>query len=82
MKKLLALLAILCAVAAYAQAPPVLQQPPTAKDLESQMVEVGCKAERQAAAQTIVQQQQQITELQKQLSEARDPKPKSGVTRH
>ena len=70
--------------AAYAQAPsgPPAQVPPplTAQDLENQMQEVGCKAERQAAATTIMQMKQQITDLQKQVQKL-DP-PKSGATKH
>lgn len=68
--------------AAYAQSGPPAQVPQqvTAQDLENQLSEVGCKAERQAASQTIMQMRQQISELQKQL--AKDPPPKSGATKH
>ena len=63
----------------YAQSGPP-QVPPqlTEKDIEGQMQAVGCNAERQAAAQTIIQLRQQITDLQKK---AADP-PKSGATKH
>jgi len=83
MKTLALVLWILCsAVAAYAQAaPPQIQQPPTAADLEQQLEAVGCKAERQAAASTIVQLQKQNQDLQKQIT-AKDPPPKSGATKH
>ena len=68
---------------AFAQAPPaaIAQPPPTAADLENQMVEVGCRAERTAAATTIVNLQKQVSDLQKQLA-AKDPPPKSGATKH
>lgn len=66
---------------AQAPAPPSMGPPqPTAADLENQMAEIGCKAERQAAASTIVQLKQQITDLQKQVQKL-DP-PKSGATKH
>jgi hypothetical protein len=69
--------------AAFAQAPPaMLQQPPTQSELENQMSEIGCKAERQAAASTIVSQQKQISDLQKQLAAMKDPPSKSGATKH
>ena len=45
----------------HAQAPP---GPPTVTDLDQQLQEVGCKAERNAAAQTIVQLQKTIADLQ------------------
>lgn len=69
--------------AAYAQSGPPAQVPKelTAQDLENQLTDVGCKAERQAAAQTIVQLQKQNSDLQKQLNLAKDP-PKSGATKH
>jgi hypothetical protein len=67
----------------HAQAPPSpLQQPPTQSELENQMSEIGCKAERQAAASTIVSQQKQISDLQKQLAAMKDPPSKSGATKH
>jgi hypothetical protein len=59
---LLGLLLIVSPV--FAQTPPA--STPTAQDIETQMQQVGCNAERQAAAQTIVQLQKQIAELQKQ----------------
>jgi hypothetical protein len=70
--------------AVYAQSGPPAKVPAplTAQDLENQLGEVGCKAERQAAAQTILQLQQQNTDLQKQLAAAKDPPPKSGATKH
>lgn len=70
--------------AAYAQTPsgpPAMVPPqPTQADLENQMSEIGCKAERQAAASTIIQLKQQISDLQKQVMKL-DP-PKSGATKH
>jgi hypothetical protein len=68
---------------AFAQAPPSpLQQPPTQSELENQMSEIGCKAERQAAASTIVSQQKQIADLTKQLAAMKDPPSKGGATKH
>lgn len=68
---------------AVAQSPvPQQQKPLTASDLENQMQEVGCKAERQAAASTIMQMKQQIDDLQKQLAVAKDPPPHGGATKH
>jgi TolA-binding protein len=72
---------LLFATVAFAQS---IQQPgpPTTQELENQMSEIGCKAERQAAASTIVSQQKQISDLQKQLAAMKDPPPKGGATRH
>lgn len=78
MKKLF-LATLLFAGAAFAQAPPPVQPPPTVSDLDQQLQEVGCRAERTAAAQTIVQLRKQIDDLQKQV-EKLDP-PKSGATK-
>lgn len=64
---------------AHAQAP-MGQPTPSVSDLDQQLQEVGCKAERNAAAQTIVQLRAQIDALTKQLN-AKDP-PKSGATKH
>ena len=69
---------VLLASAAFAQSLP--PAPLTAQDLDTQLQEVGCRAERQAASQTIVNLQKQVAELQKQL--AKDPPPKSGATKH
>jgi hypothetical protein len=80
MKTLFTIAFLLIASAAFAQAPAGLQSPPTAADLENQMEQIGCKAERTAAAQTIVGLQKQIADLQKQL-QAKDPPPKSGATK-
>ena len=81
MKTLLLLALMLWAVEAFAQtAPaPMQQAQPTAQDLETQLEAVGCKAERQTAAQTIVQLRQQVADMQKKL-DAKDP-PKSGATK-
>lgn len=69
------------ASAAFAQSPPSMTpQQPTQADLENQMSEIGCKAERQAAASTIIQLKQQISDLQNQVKKL-DP-PKSGATKH
>jgi hypothetical protein len=57
-------LLLLLASPVFAQTPPA--GPPTAQDIQNQMQQVGCNAERQAAAQTIVQLQKQIADLQKQ----------------
>lgn len=85
MKRLLIATIVFAASTAFAQAPqgPPAQVPPqlTAQDLENQMQEVGCKAERQAAAQTIMQLRQQNSDLQKQISKL-DPPAKSGATKH
>lgn len=59
------------------QAPPPLA--PEVQQLVNQMHSVGCQAEETAAAQTIVQLQKQIADLQKQL---KDPPPKGGATKH
>jgi TolA-binding protein len=69
---------------AFAQSGPPAQVPPqvTAQDLENQLSEVGCRAERQAASQTIMQLKQQNSDLQKQLNAMKDPPPKSGATKH
>ena len=66
---------------AFAQQGPPAQVPQqvTAQDLENQLSEVGCRAERQAASQTIMQLRQQNADLQKQLQKL-DP-PKSGATK-
>jgi hypothetical protein len=72
---------LIASAAAFAQAPTGLQSPPTAADLENQMEQIGCKAERSAAAQTIVNLQKQVADLQKQLN-TKDPPPKSGATKH
>lgn len=78
MKKLF-LATLLFASAAFAQAPPMGQPSPSIADLDQQLQEVGCRAERSAAAQTIVQLQKQISDLKAQL-EKLDP-PKSGATK-
>lgn len=79
--KRLWLLALLLATPAFAQAPPPIGQPtPSVADLDQQLQEVGCKAERNAAAQTIVQLRSQVDQLQAQLKKL-DP-PKSGATKH
>lgn len=65
---------------AAAQAPPLGQPTPSVADLDQQLQEVGCKAERQAAAQTIVQLRTQVDQLQAQIKKL-DP-PKSGATKH
>ena len=68
---------------AYAQtAPPGQQAPPTAAELDQQLQEVGCRAERQTASQTIVQLRSQIDSLQKQLAAAKDPPSHGGATKH
>lgn len=60
---------------AFAQAP--LGQPtPSLSDLDQQLQEVGCRAERQAAAQTIIQLRDQVATLQKQLAKQDPPKAK------
>lgn len=71
---------LLLAGMAYAQAPSMVQATPTVSDLDQQLQEVGCRAERQTAAQTIVQLRAQVDALQKQLN-AKDPPPKSGATK-
>lgn len=77
MKKLF-LATLLFASTAFAQAP-MGQSSPSIADLDQQLQEVGCRAERSAAAQTIVQLQKQISDLKAQL-EKLDP-PKSGATK-
>jgi peptidoglycan hydrolase CwlO-like protein len=71
---------IQAALLAHAQAP-MGQATPSIADLDQQLQEVGCRAERQTAAQTIVQLRAQIDALQKQLN-AKDPPPKGGATKH
>lgn len=82
MKWLLIVLLSLVPGLAFAQAPmvPGAQPTPSVADLDQQLQEVGCKAERNAAAQTIVQLRTQIDDLQKQIKRM-DP-PKSGATKH
>jgi ABC-type Fe3+-hydroxamate transport system substrate-binding protein len=80
MRTLLVISLLLVASVALAQALPQ-QTIPTVADLQQQMEQIGCKAETQAAAQTIVNLQKQNAELQKQLAAAKDP-PKSGATKH
>lgn len=78
--KLLIIIALLSfALPVLAQAPaaqPTLA--PEVQGLVNQMHQVGCNAEETAAAQTIVQLQKQVADLQKRL---KDP-PKSGATKH
>jgi hypothetical protein len=57
---------------AFAQA---AQPTPSVSDLSQQLQEVGCRAERQAAVQTIVQLRAQIDALKKTNGE-KDPPPK------
>ena len=78
MKSLTTVALVLIATAAFAQSVP--PTPPSAQDLDTQLQEVGCRAERQAAAQTIVQLQKQLAELQKQLGSKTEP-PRSGATK-
>jgi TolA-binding protein len=78
-KSVTTIIFLLTATVAFAQMPPPVN-PPTTADLENQMQQIGCKAERQAAASTIVSQQKEISDLQKQLAALKDP-PKSGATR-
>ena len=69
MKSVWLLIALLFAVTAYAQTmPPSNAPPPTAAELVTQLQKVGCTAEEQTAAQTIVQLRQQITDLRKKRS--------------
>jgi len=75
----LTILTLLLAAPAFAQTPPSAQSPEV-QQLEAQMQTLGCNAERNAAAQTIVGLQKQITDLQNQLKKA-DPPPKSGATK-
>jgi len=77
--KLSMLLVLLLVVPVYAQQPPSPQSPEV-QQLEAQMQSLGCSAERQTAAQTIVGLQKQISALQDQLKKA-DPPPKSGATK-
>jgi len=79
MKALLVIAALFTATAAFAQQPPN-PQAPEVQALEAQMQTLGCSAERNAAAQTIVGLQKQVTDLQSQLKKA-DPPPKSGATK-
>jgi hypothetical protein len=72
---------IQAALLAHAQAP--MGQPTISADvqnIENQLGDVGCRAERQTAAQTIVALQGQIADLKKQLKDP--PKSQSGATRH
>jgi len=78
MKALLVIAALFTATAAFAQQPPN-PQAPEVQALEAQMQTLGCSAERNAAAQTIVGLQKQVSQLQDQLKKA-DP-PKSGATK-
>jgi len=71
MKTLLVIALLLLVSPVFAQVPPTAQATPTVQDLENQMQQVGWDAERRAAAQTIVNLQKQIADLQKQL--AKDP---------
>jgi hypothetical protein len=80
MKTLSLITVLLLATPAFAQAPGA-QATPSISDLDQQLQEVGCRAERQTAAQTIVQLRAQIDALQKQVN-AKDPPPKSGGTKH
>jgi len=66
------LFSLMMATPVFAQVPTAITTP-TAQDLENQLSQVGCNAERAAAAQTIVNLQKQNADLQKQL--AKDPPP-------
>jgi len=81
MLKILLVFAVLLMVSpALAQVPTAVTTP-TAQDLENQLSQVGCNAERAAAAQTIVNLQKQNADLQKQL--AKDPPaPKAKPGKH
>lgn len=60
------------------------QLPTEVQTLSDQLSEVGCRAERITAAQTIFNLQKQVAELQKQVGAAKDPPPppQSGATKH
>ena len=66
-------LMLLAVTPVLAQQGPQSQPSPSVADLTQQLQQVGCNAERTAAAQTIVQLRQQVSDLQKQL--AKDPLP-------
>lgn len=68
-------------VLVYAQAP--VAQPTTSTEVQNlltQLHQVGCNAEENAAAQTIAQLQKQNADLKAQIQKL-DP-PKSGATKH
>ena len=77
---LLAILLIAPAAALAQSAPIATTAPPfTAQDLETQIEEVGCRAERQTAAATIVSLQKQLADAQKQLLALKNDPPKPVV---
>ena len=69
-------------VLVMAQAPPMAQPTaaPEVQNLLTQLHQVGCNAEENAAAQTIAQLQKENTDLKAKLQKY-DP-PKSGATKH
>ncbi|HEX4499869.1 MAG TPA: hypothetical protein VH187_01680 [Scandinavium sp.] len=74
MRKLIIILILAVATGVYAQQ----QSTPVATpSIESQLQEVGCKAERQAAAATIVELQKQLAQLRDQLTAAQQSNSKS-----
>ena len=80
MKFISVIVAILTAVSAFAQSPPAVTSPEV-QQIMSQLNQVGCQAQSITAAQTIVNLQKQIADLQGQLKKA-DPPPKGGATKH
>jgi hypothetical protein len=74
------LIGVLFVSPVFAQQQQAPQIPPEVQSIQDQLGDVGCRAERLTAAQTIVQLQKQIKDLQAQV--AKDPPPRSGATKH
>jgi len=82
--KRLSLLVLLLAAPAFAQTPPKPPGDPAVPDVPTvtaQLAAAGCQSERQIAAQTIVNLQKKVDDLQRQVDAAKATG-KSGATKH